>query len=115
MEVFFATEQLARSLGSDRGRARRFGQEAARRLDMRLQQLRSAPTLHDARDLPGQCRELTFNPDGSFGIDVQPSVTLIFRPHDGQRARHSDGGVDWTAVDAIVITAVMSSTEKGVR
>jgi len=112
MDIYFATEQLARTLGSDRGRAREFGSEAARRLDLRLQQLRCAPTLHDVRGLPGRCRELRATPNGSFAIDVHLLGTLIFRPHLTEQAHRVVETLDWTVVDAIVVTAVTPMIER---
>lgn len=107
MEVFFATKKLASRLGSDRDRVKEFGAQAARRIDLRLQQLRRVPTLEDMRNLPGRCHELSGDLRGYLAVDVHQPVRLIFHPSDPDNAKKPDGGLDWSAVDSIIITDII--------
>lgn len=107
MEVFFSTRKLATRLGSDRDRVKEFGAEGAGRIDLRLQQLRAAPTLEHMRSLPGRCHELTGNLNAHLAIDVRHPYRLIFRPTDSNTTKKSDGGLDWTSVDSITITDII--------
>jgi plasmid maintenance system killer protein len=103
MEVFFATKELAGRLGSERNRVREFGAAAARRIDLRLQQLTCAPTLEHARSLPGRCQELDSDLHGHLAVDVQRPLRLIFRP---TAALAGSDLLDWPSVDSITITDI---------
>lgn len=107
MEVFFATKELASRLGSERDRVKEFGADGARRIDLRLQQMRSAPTLEDLRGLPGRHHELTGDLRGHFAVDVQETYRLIFRPTGPDNPCAGDGGRSWTTVDSITITEII--------
>jgi len=106
MEVFFATKELAGRLSSERSRVREFGVEAARRIDLRLQQLLGAPTLEHVRSLPGRCQELDADLRGYLAIDVRRSLRLIFRAHASGRSKPHAAALDWATVDSIVITGI---------
>jgi plasmid maintenance system killer protein len=106
MEVFFETEKLAKQLGQDRNRVRTFGPEGAKRIDLRLQQMRAARTLEDMRALPGRCHELTSDHRGHLAVDVHQPYRLIFRPTDNPAPTKADGGLDWMAVDSVTITQI---------
>lgn len=106
MEVYFDTEKLAKQLGQDRNRVRAFGREGAKRLDLRLQQLGAARSLEDMRTLPGRCHELTGDFRGHLAVDVHQPHRLIFRPAESPPPKKADGGLDWTAIDSIIITGI---------
>lgn len=107
MEVFFATEKLGKQLGEDRNRVKAFGPEGAKRIDLRLQQLRAARSLDDMRHLPGRCHELTGDLHGHLAVDVHQPYRLIFCPKDNPAPMKDNGGLDWTAVDNVTVTDVM--------
>jgi plasmid maintenance system killer protein len=109
MEVLFINAKLANRLQDGRHREQEFGTLGAGRIDLRLQQLHSAPTLEDARNLPGRCQELTTDHQDSLAIDIHPSHRLIFEPTHPHRCRTSDGGLDWSAVESITITDITDS------
>ena len=107
MEVYFVNAKLASRLQNARNRQKEFGSQGAERIDLRLQQLRAAPTLEDMRNMPGRCHELTADRRGSLAIDVQQPYRLIFQPTDPARCRKADGGLDWSAVDSVTITDIV--------
>lgn len=106
MEVFFETEKLAKQLGQERSRVRAFGQEGAKRIAMRLQQLNAARTLEAMKALPGRCHELTGGLRGHLAVDVHQPFRLIFRPTDNPGPTKDDGGLDWAAVESITVTDI---------
>lgn len=110
MQVYFASELLARRLGLARNRIAEFGPAAALRIDLRLQQLCSAPTLAHARALPGRCRKLCPDQRGGYAIDVMPPLGLVFVPTDVD-PDSAEPIVDWASVESITITDVVGNRQ----
>jgi proteic killer suppression protein len=107
MQVLFATGKLMRELAQPGYRLRRFGARGAARIDLRLQQLFAAPTLADARHLPGRCHALSGDLKGHLAIDVLQPYRLIFRPTANPVPLDNAGGLDWAAIDSITITDII--------
>lgn len=104
MDVFFKTEELAMLLGNEQNRVREFGADGAGRIDLRLQQLMSAPTLAEMKVMPGRCRELNSPLRGYFAIDVSPHCQLTFHPTDiGQRGEVLVGRA-WQSIESITVS-----------
>jgi proteic killer suppression protein len=106
MEVFFDNKKLASRLGRDRDRVKEFGAEGAKRIDLRLQQLRRVPTLETMRQLPGRCHELTADLRGHLAVDVQHPYRLVFRPTKQPPPTKPDGGLNWAVIDSITIVDI---------
>lgn len=107
MEVLFATEKLKRAFSNHQQLQSRWGQEGARKIALRLQQLAAAISLADLRDLPGHCHELTGDRGGHLAVDVHQPYRLIFRPTANPVPQKDDGGLDWAAVDSITVTEIV--------
>lgn len=106
MEVYFSTRKIEGVLGSDKGRVRVFGVDAAKALALRMRQLAAAADLGVMRTLPGRCHELLGDRDGQLAVDVTKGLRLIFEPLDDPPPSKPDGGLDWAAVKAIRILEV---------
>jgi proteic killer suppression protein len=107
MEVLFASERLKRDLSTQRVLQRDWGQEGAKKIALRLQQLAAAPTLAEMRNLPGRCHELTADRAGSLAVDVHHPFRLIFRPTADPTPVKPDGGLDWAKVESVTITEIV--------
>jgi proteic killer suppression protein len=106
VEITFATTKLEPAFANDKARVREFGAERAKRLNVRLTQLHDAEHLEQLRALPGRCHELHGDRHGQLAIDVTKNERLIFRPAVDPPPAKADGGLDWSAVDAITILEV---------
>ncbi len=106
MEIFFKTKKLEGVLARDRDRTRAYGSSAARALSLRLSQLAAANSLAVMRSLPGRCHELHGDRAGQLAVEVRAGLRLIFRPRDDPPPVKADGGLDWNAVDSIVVLEV---------
>ncbi len=84
-----------------------WGQEGAKKITLRLQQLAAAPTLAEMRNLPGRCHELRGDLAGYLAVDVHKGFRLVFRPTADPPPQKPDGGLDWTAVDSITMTEIV--------
>jgi proteic killer suppression protein len=85
---------------------RAFGAQRAKILGRRLDQLRAAETLAEARNLPGRCHELGGDRAGTLSIDLDGPYRLLFESFESDTAQKADGGLDWDQVRAIRILGV---------
>jgi proteic killer suppression protein len=104
VDVYFADRQLAETCSTERELKRRFGAVRAKRIGVRLQQLRVADTLHDLRSLTARVHELRGDLAGLVALDLDGPYRLLVEPAmtDGQ----TDGPLDWSAVTAVVVTEI---------
>jgi plasmid maintenance system killer protein len=107
LEVSFSSSALDKRLGSDKSRRREFGDEVARRLARRLNELHAASTLEAMRSMPGRCHELRENRAGQLAVDVATNLRLVFEPADEPLPAKNDGGLDWSRVRAVRIREVV--------
>lgn len=83
----------------------RYGPERAKKLEMRLAQLRLADRLADLRSMPGRCHPLTGDLAGLLSLDLDGPYRLLFRPAGANSGRPGGTGVDWSA-DAVVVVGI---------
>ena len=105
MEVGYASQRLANTCASSKKLIREFGQVRAKRIMVRLQQLRVADTLADLRLVTTRVHELTGDLKGSIALDLDGPFRLLFEPVDW--ITNEQGGLDWSAVDSVVVTQVI--------
>jgi proteic killer suppression protein len=106
MEVFFASERLAKQLQSERALRKAFGPENAKWIVRRLDNLRFVSSLEEMRTLPGRTHELAGDRSGTLAIDLKHGYRLLIKPADEPLARKTDGGLDWQAVRSIIVIGV---------
>lgn len=106
MEVFFASERLAKQFQSEQALRKTFGPENATWIEKRLDNLRFADNLEAMRSLPGRTHELSGDRSGTLAIDLKHGYRLMIEPADEPPPRKPDGGLDWQAVRSIVVIGV---------
>jgi len=104
VDIFFSDESLADVCGPEREMRRAFGPLRARRLGVRLQQLRVAETLADIRLVTTRCHELTGDLHGYLALDLDGPYRLLFRPLDG--AGQPVRAQDWSAIRAVSVERI---------
>lgn len=100
LEIAFRNRQLEKECNRP-SRDRR-----GKKLQVRLDDLRAAPTLEAMRSLPGRCHELKGNLAGSLALDLDGGYRLRFRPAEEPPPSKPDGGLDWKQVTAIMIEEI---------
>lgn len=87
-------------------RRKRYGDERARRLGRRLDELRAAETLAVMKTLPGRCHELTADRKGQLAIDLDGPYRLIFEPAHEPLPLDGNGALDWNLVTIIRVLLI---------
>lgn len=104
----FDDADFAEMCRSDRELRKRCGVVRARKIQQRLKDLQAAETLADMRFLPGRCHELHGNLAGHLSLDLDHPYRLLFRPAVDLDP-DPGGGLDWSAVSAVVVVAVVDT------
>lgn len=105
MDVFFADRKLAAVCASMAKMARAFGAVRARRVAVRLQQLRVAETLAEIRLVTGRCHELVGGRAGCLALDLDGPYRLLFEPVEW--VMDGNGALDWSGVRAVVVLGIV--------
>ncbi|GAA3443488.1 type II toxin-antitoxin system RelE/ParE family toxin [Planomonospora venezuelensis] len=79
MEVFYADIRLQAICASAREMRKQFGEEGAKKLQLRLQALRVSETLDDLFQMPGRCHPLRGDRAGCHAMDLHQGHRLVFR------------------------------------
>lgn len=108
MEIVFKSKKV-QALCSDSKRAvKQLGPQCAKKLFLRLQQLKAAPNLAVAWQLPQlkDTHELKGERKGQLNVKVHGGVRIALEPANSPVPRKEDGGLDWAKVTAIRILDV---------
>jgi len=101
MIISFASKKLEKQLTDEKQIRKTYG-DRGRRLMLRLDLLRAAPTLADVPHTPPVRRHsLTGNWTGHYAVDITANWRLIFRPlsdHPREREPLSSTGIEIVAV-----------------
>jgi proteic killer suppression protein len=107
MEVTFGTRQLQRTCESANEMRRTYGAACAKKLMLRLTELRAAPCLDDLRQLGGRCHELDAGRAGQLAVDLSKGWRLVFAPAAARPPKGRRRQLDWRAIDAIEVIEIV--------
>tara|TARA_R110000796_G_scaffold170560_1_gene287476 strand:- start:12680 stop:13096 length:417 start_codon:yes stop_codon:yes gene_type:complete len=106
VEISYKTKKLEKQLTSPRELGRSYG-KLARKINQRLNDLKSAETLSIMRLLPAaHCHELSGINKGELAVNISPNYRLIFEPNHDPFPEKEDGGLDWESVTKIQINRI---------
>jgi plasmid maintenance system killer protein len=83
----------------------------AKKLRLRLDDLKAALTLEDMRNAPGRCHELHGNLADHLSLDLDHPYRLIFVPNHEPIPRKEDEGLDWAQVTVVKIIGIKDTHE----
>lgn len=106
MVITFSTTKLETQCNELKQGRKVWGDERAKRVMKRLNELAKAPTLEVMRNLPGRTHELTGDRAGQLSIDIDHPYRLIFEPDHDPIPRKEDSGLDWSKVTAIRVIEI---------
>jgi proteic killer suppression protein len=107
MEISFANRRLKKECESQALLQRAHGQACARKIQARLADLTAAAVLETMRELPGSCHELTGDRKGQLSIRLADGKRLVFEPANNPVPLRSDGGLDWSRIDAVRVLQIV--------
>ncbi len=110
MDITFKNKKVEKSFNKGAQLERLHGGLRAKKIRIRMKELRAANTLMDfwpPKSPPARCHELIEGQRaGQLSMDLDHPYRLIFVPdHDPPPVRE-DGGLDWSRVTAIKILGV---------
>lgn len=79
----------------------------AKRIAARIADLEAATSLEDFRHLPGGCHELDGDRDGQLALKLPDGKRLVIKPTSDPPPTTEDGGMDWTAIEAIEVIDIV--------
>ena len=86
-----------------------WGDQNAKHIRLRVQELRAAETLADVSTMPPtRCHGLSENRKGQFAVDCKDPFRLVFEPAHKPVPRLEDGGIDLSAVTAVRVLEVVN-------
>lgn len=110
MEVGFRGAKLAKNCTDQRLRQRRHGTERAKKIVLRLNQLKAAEHLGEMMTLPqARCHQLSADRDESFSLDLDGPYRMIVEIADMPVPRDEDGGVLLTEVKRITVIDIVDT------
>jgi toxin HigB-1 len=104
VDVFFADRQLADVCASEKQLKKRFGAVRAKRIAMRLQQLRVADDLADLRAVTTRVHALHGDLAGMVALDLDGPYRLVVEPL--WPPEHDSSAADWSTVTSVVVRDV---------
>lgn len=108
MDILFKSGKLQKECNNQQTLVKRYGQQRAKLLRRRLDDLGSVETLADLRKLPAtRSHELKNNRKGQLAVDLDQPYRLIFEPAHEEVPLKEDGGLDWEKVTAVRILEIV--------
>jgi len=105
--IALRSSKLRKLANSDKEAIKKLGQQGARKLRARLDELDSVTTLEEMRFLPAaRCHELKGDLKGSLAVVLHGGWRIVFAPDHQPIPTKADGGLDWKCIDAIQITNI---------
>jgi plasmid maintenance system killer protein len=110
MNIGFKTRALKEAIEDPAMRRRHYGADQARKILVRLEELRAAPTLADfwpPLSPPPRCHLLTGDLAGTFSVDVKQPYRLLFVPVEVEERSHFPNDREWwNAIRSIEIVGI---------
>ena len=106
MDIKFGSKKLERTCNEERERIRVFGPERAKRLGVRLDQMRFSENLAVFRSVHPRCHQLVGNRAGEWSADLDGPYRLIFEIDTEPLPLDEAGNIDLTKVQKVRITNV---------
>jgi proteic killer suppression protein len=106
LDIVFANSKLRKQCNDTKKAVRALGKRQAQLVRRRLDDLNAADNLVVMRVLSGRCHELKGDRAGQLSLDLEHPYRLIFEPAANPAPTKPDGGLDWSAVDAVRILAI---------
>ncbi len=107
MNVYYNSEGLKRLCDDLKEARRKLGDQAAKKLQLRINELINAPNLSQIPHTPPpRLHQLEGRAELTFAVDLHRSLRLVFTVGDKPVPYRDSGGVDKARVYSVIITFV---------
>ncbi len=113
MIVTFKDKKLAKIAHSKAKLIARYGSARGAKLKLRLDDLLTAKSLEDTRQLPGNYHELTQNRKGQWACSLDGAYRLVFIPHEDPIPIDKEGGYIWSEIYGVEIIEITNYHKEG--
>lgn len=107
MNITFEDRKLQKLVESPTKLKKKLGAIRSKLILRRLGDLTDVDNLEEARNLPGNCHELTGNRKGQWAMDLDGPYRLVFTPHNDPIPENEDGQYIWIEILDIEILEVV--------
>ncbi|GHT19015.1 hypothetical protein FACS1894189_7530 [Planctomycetales bacterium] len=101
MEISYKNSQIRKLCTDEKSARKLLGNNGAKRLSERLDQMLTVPSLDKLFGTAGDWHELKGNRKGQFACKITGSYRLVFEPNNDDY-RKQDGGLDWSKIIAVM-------------
>lgn len=107
MNVYFDSTKLKRLCEDPREARKAFGDQVAKKLTLRINELINAPALsHVPHTPPARLHQLSGHTEPTFAVVVHRGVRIVLKVGDVPIPYSESGGVNKAAVHSVIITFV---------
>ena len=106
MDILFGTNKMAKICNSGQERVKTYGPERAKKVGLRLDQMRASANLQDFRSVHPRCHPLTGDRNGQWSADLDGPYRLIFEIADEPIPLNEHGNLDLAKVQKVRIIHV---------
>lgn len=112
MKISYKNKKLEKTV-KDASAIKQYYGANAKKINQRIEELKSAPTLHDIHKMPqARCHELTNNRKGQLAVSVSGKDRIVFIPDNEPIPYKEDGGIDWKKITRIKILEISVNYHK---
>ena len=101
MDISYANSRIRKICTDDKTAKKELGVNV-KFLRERLDDMLLAENLEELRTFPGNYHELTGNRKGQIACSITGRLRLVFTPDHDPTPTKPDGGLDWSAVTAVM-------------
>ncbi|TDQ35308.1 type II toxin-antitoxin system RelE/ParE family toxin [Aureibacillus halotolerans] len=107
MDFKFKSKKMKKICSDKSKMDREWGTYNAKKLQIRINQIKAADSLEVLFTLPGaRCHQLKGNRDNQFAVDLKHPFRLIFEPYHDPVPLKEDGGFDTAKITDILLLEV---------
>ena len=107
MKILFSDAKSQTFFQDPKKVTQKHGAQTEKKLRRRLDDLDAAYSLEDLRGAPGSWEELTAERRGQFSVRLHGPMRLVFRPEKHPPPTKPDGGLDWRAIDSVILLEIV--------
>lgn len=108
MNVSFQNKKLEKLVYDESKLFKEMGKIRAKLFLKRLNDLFSAETLEDIRNLPGNYHELKADRKGQWACDLDQPYRLIFEPHEDPIPTDATGSYIWLEIKGVEVIEIIN-------